>query len=606
MADFVLVPRNLHILTIVILVIVILVVFFVLIRLRRHDKHVQDYSETMMYYSRYSTETPKKPIVRYVKSGATGLKGTKNHPYGSLAQAQADPDWQMLVILPSNGVLDGGISLRDGQFLTGEGYYSRISNSSSSSNNGDAIVCSGKNEITQINIVYAQRVGINISNSSDVLIQDVTITNTNLGKFFVDSELSYGAIDSLFSTQPGKTMINRCDISVGTTGINLTSSACTNRKNVVNQTRINDMQAIAVGGGPLIGRASGIEVLSMGTSSQSTTVTNCEIFDLRGGATPDGPTQSKGVAVRTFNSGTAPSTTIEGNLFDGIQDTGIEFLVQTLAYASATALKEERLKIKENRLTNVTQSQSIIIQVALSTNYNLKATVKGNYVTNSPAFCILQQGGDNLNGSVQIKIENNDVSAVPFLGFVFADVSGLPISPANNSNLQVQFTKNRLAGVSLPFAAGISQGGAFGKVDFQITENCFQRCGASFLPFPLLVLMDFGAGVTFGSQSCQVHHNNFIDVDDSSSCDLLANDNWTMDVADNFWSSNPRPGLGRAPIDCGAGANITGTHRFKHHGPLCCGVFSAQNYKVKMQLDATVFQAYLQRTNKTQFIQCLR
>ena len=68
------------------------------------------------------TSCKKKSPVKYVKADAPdGGDGSRDYPWNLLSQAEADPDWKTLVVLYSEGELDCGIQLLDGQRLIGEG-----------------------------------------------------------------------------------------------------------------------------------------------------------------------------------------------------------------------------------------------------------------------------------------------------------------------------------------------------------------------------------------------------------------------------------------------------------------------------------------------------
>ncbi|WP_182379173.1 hypothetical protein [Nocardioides sp. WS12] len=72
----------------------------------------------------WTTAGPAAPAVGtwYVKAGATTSAGTATQPFGSLTQAEsASRAGDTIVVLPSGGVLDGGIQLKSGQTLQGSG-----------------------------------------------------------------------------------------------------------------------------------------------------------------------------------------------------------------------------------------------------------------------------------------------------------------------------------------------------------------------------------------------------------------------------------------------------------------------------------------------------
>lgn len=121
----------------------------------------------------------KEPAV-YVRAGSNTSTGTRNSPFSSLAQAQANYGWKTLVVLYSPGFLDGGISLRPGQRLVGDpsGLQPTISNTTGN-NDGNGIICNGRNCIKNIRISNTLSSAINYNNSTDLCIKDCTIEQYN-------------------------------------------------------------------------------------------------------------------------------------------------------------------------------------------------------------------------------------------------------------------------------------------------------------------------------------------------------------------------------------------------------------------------------------------
>lgn len=135
-------------------------------------------------------------IVKYVQAGlCEDGNGSKYKPYKSLALAQADTTWEILIVLCSPFILDGGITLRPGTKLIGEkspvsgplsGNEPTITNSACIMNGGNGVVVSSGNAIIE-NLYFKDTwaSAINYDNATNVSIKNVLITGHNQGSLLV-------------------------------------------------------------------------------------------------------------------------------------------------------------------------------------------------------------------------------------------------------------------------------------------------------------------------------------------------------------------------------------------------------------------------------------
>ena len=88
----------------------------------RHHNHTDESDDS-------KDHCHKRRGTKYVKKDTSDndsyyKKGTRENPFASLLEAELDGKWKELVVLasvPCYGPLDGGLKLKDGQKLVGEG-----------------------------------------------------------------------------------------------------------------------------------------------------------------------------------------------------------------------------------------------------------------------------------------------------------------------------------------------------------------------------------------------------------------------------------------------------------------------------------------------------
>lgn len=116
-------------------------------------------------------------------------KGTQSNPFGSLAEVEAASlPGDTIYVLGSKDLLDGGLQLKDGQSLIGQGAnvttaneenssHARLTNSTSAHLNGDAVRLGNNNTVKNIHVTGAWRGGILGFNVTDAVIDGNLVTN---------------------------------------------------------------------------------------------------------------------------------------------------------------------------------------------------------------------------------------------------------------------------------------------------------------------------------------------------------------------------------------------------------------------------------------------
>ena len=140
----------------------------------------------------------------YVMAGAPNGNGSKENPFGTLQHAQTNSTpGQTIYLLPSNQVLDGGISLKPGQKLKGTAEGEKVTMTNSTANQeGVSVILTTGNEVSGIDFVDLTNPGIHASalDGSGAIIADNSFRGSAAGEY--DSNSATFAI--LFETASGE------------------------------------------------------------------------------------------------------------------------------------------------------------------------------------------------------------------------------------------------------------------------------------------------------------------------------------------------------------------------------------------------------------------
>lgn len=137
------------------------------------------------------------------QSVSTAPFGSRQNPYSSLAEVEADSSCKKITVLYSGIELDGGIALKDGQALLGKrgpnGELPVLTNSTEN-NNGAGIFLARDNELRNIRIQDTQSSGILGANQfnpygGDLVLRDLQVTGANqAGNLIPDGSMALASI----------------------------------------------------------------------------------------------------------------------------------------------------------------------------------------------------------------------------------------------------------------------------------------------------------------------------------------------------------------------------------------------------------------------------
>ena len=195
--------------------------------------------------------------VRYVKGGLCNPgDGSKCHPYNSLSQAQADNSWTTLIVLPSNVALEGNLILQDGQNIEGLVDPTKVGNHKVgilTTLLGNTITTLGNNKISNLRFENIDHIAIEVTEGQNVCINNVFITNFNLGNYFEFSFWESAAIQGFQNVKSGILSIQNSIIENGTSGIQFSAAGNSIRKMKACGNTVRNLNAevisIGIGGG---------------------------------------------------------------------------------------------------------------------------------------------------------------------------------------------------------------------------------------------------------------------------------------------------------------------------------------------------------------------
>jgi hypothetical protein len=133
---------------------------------------------------------PETPTHWYVRAGAGGDGTSADRPAGTLAQLERlSAPGDQLFVLVGDTPLDGGITLKPGQMLTGvakDGRKPVITNSSLARTGGVGIQLASASQVSNVRIEASFASGIHGRNVTEVRIDKVDVSDANRGQAFTD------------------------------------------------------------------------------------------------------------------------------------------------------------------------------------------------------------------------------------------------------------------------------------------------------------------------------------------------------------------------------------------------------------------------------------
>ena len=112
-------------------------------------------------------------------------EGSKQNPYGSLAAVEGDAGCDTIIVVYSSVVLDGGITLADGQDLKGKkgpGKALPIISNTTGSNGGNGVQLGANNSIDGLHITDTQNSGVSGTDVGNLTIKNSLITGFALSE----------------------------------------------------------------------------------------------------------------------------------------------------------------------------------------------------------------------------------------------------------------------------------------------------------------------------------------------------------------------------------------------------------------------------------------
>ena len=207
-------------------------------------------SEVTMQQTTLVTSSSKSKRTQYIQGGAlNGGDGSKKHPWNKLTDAEGK-DWTTLIILKSEVVLYGGITMYDGQTIEGQTLNkSFLGNLDDISHNGDVIVVNGKVTIRNLIITTAFRSAIEALHAEDLIIENVVIeeSNRDASTFFYDWTLN-STTNRSSSRWAAISFFGGPTTTIGLQSLNTRSGKLSLRKVTIRNSRVG----VIVGSGDVI------------------------------------------------------------------------------------------------------------------------------------------------------------------------------------------------------------------------------------------------------------------------------------------------------------------------------------------------------------------
>lgn len=499
-------------------------------------------------------------VTKYVQGGLCKPgKGSKKRPYNTLSDAEADKSWNVLVVLPSNVPLDGGIKLRSGTKLVGDGpdptnfvlarNIPTITNSSDAQHDGHGIVMNGNSIVENIYIRDTWASGINLDNGKNVHVKNVLITGHNQGAAVSNFSLPNGDFIEAAGIhghprKDGEILLEKVIIRNNNTGgavvivpnrgakCQLTIKNC-EIADIISRIRGNNQPILAVNDG-IFAAACGV-----GTTL-NTVIKQSHLHDFR--ALTLSQKQNRGIVCAAFD-GAQGTTQIKECTFtkiaNGNQNKNWHILNQ--AYVDTNRMSADirsTMKLSVYSCTFEEPIQNSLIAVSAlenqTTNSFSEWAIKKSKVINlSDAFCSTINSDGEEKGHI---IDNFVTGAHGFYVTATQDSLSPVVNPRRISIINIKdnlyLGGNNFAAIAIiSNKDGLSN--PWNKLRLYIKDNCFNGQNTGFAAF---LSKDMGT-VGAGNASIYAHNNSIIGYN-FDIMDVHANVNYH--VQKNWWGpSNP-------------------------------------------------------------------
>ena len=409
-----------------------------------------------------SGSNPSKPL------------GTQNNPYGSLADVEADTSCETIFVLFSEVVLDGGISLDDGQKLQGlkgpGGALPVLSNSTDASNDGHGIVLGADNTIIHLHVMNTYNSGVLGGSVGRLTIQDSVITGFGQSEILTDLIPQLPFFPTLLSP-PGILISSAEDADIRIKGNELGKSNSTsvfirtldgNARIEIENTEVSDQGHV-----PGAGLSPGIAAGAFGDSSMDVKVLNSSVSDIGGGLS-----NSDGITVFAYESSFV-KLEVDGYSYSnpdgdgGPSATGLEF-GNLVGVGSSIEAKIQNSTFQGGTSDSI-QAQNIFPGFGNS----LSAQIHDNEIHGAGISGILVRTGIFASfGRTTVTIEDNLIIDATEFGFalqnLFEQQTNLEVLLQRNTIINsgiagLLFFQNGPTPLSLSLDAGLGSLGSEGK-----------------------------------------------------------------------------------------------------------------------------------------------
>ena len=247
------------------------------------------------------------------KNNASKPVGSKQNPYGSLADVELDASCKTIIVLYSGVVLDGGISLRDGQELKGKKGPAQalpIISNTTVANNGHGVQLAEENSIANLHVTDTQNSGVHGGDVGKLSIQNSLIT-----RFALSGDVFQAPPPLDFASNPSA-------------GIEINPTA--DVKIRISDTEIGEANSTSVGIISLAGHADivieDVSIRDQGHLAGATTSNGIAVFSL-GQSSVDLRVQDTSVS----NIG-APGSNSDALLFLAVEASAMKVLIDGYSY----------------------------------------------------------------------------------------------------------------------------------------------------------------------------------------------------------------------------------------------------------------------------------